>query len=81
MSYRPVPPGIRAPRRPVKRRDVPPDPRDPERERPQEPEPLMTNRPAMRDCECCGFPFRPESPAVADATVCTWCAFHEREGL
>lgn len=64
----------------VRRRPLPVDPHDPAAPC-EEPEALMENRPVARDCEVCGWPFRPESPAVADATICTWCAFHEREGL
>jgi len=53
------------------------DPRDPDHE-PREPaEPVMADRdrPAARDCEVCGEPFRP-APADAADVVCTWCTFH-----
>lgn len=68
---------LRESRRPVKRRPVTVNPRDPDREREEPAEPLMQGRPAPRECECCGRSFRPESVAVRDATVCTWCVFEE----
>lgn len=63
----------------VKRRPVLVNPRDPDRERPEPPEPLMQNRPDPRDCEMCGRSFRPVLPAERDVTVCTWCVFWAEE--